>query len=340
MQYGLGLPPLETVMFALENLFARTDLARAMRDNPVTCVDIGARNGADANLLPIAFAADVIGFEPEADAFAGLSPQSLYRSVRYENKAIGWSAGKRPLRVTRDPQSSTLLEPDERIGAEFGKPQFFETVKTVEVETATLDDALAAARVGGVDFLKLDIEGAEYEVLQASPRALASAVAVKTEVSFVPFRKNQKLAADMERYMAENGFRLMDLMGPSRWRRHGYVIHPHFAPEPIPYSRGQIMHGDYLFMRDPATLVETKRAARAAFIAMAYGYFDYAEVLLTRNDVADELRQRHGIDVGAAVRAASALYGRVVLGREIWAHMRAAIPLLRSLARMVFRPLR
>lgn len=323
-------------MLAFENLFARTDFARAMLDNPVLCVDVGARNGVEADLLPIAFAVDVIGFEPEDKAFTDLPAQSPFRSVRFENKAVGMNNGSGLLRVMRDPQSSTLLEPDERIGGEFGKPQFFETVETAEVETVILDDALVSSRGAEVDFLKLDIEGAEYEVLHASPRTLDSVLAIKAEVSFVPFRKNQKRAGVLELYMAEQGFRLMDIIRPSRWRRHGDIIHPHYSLESIPYSRGQIVQGDYLFMRNPVALVETRRAARAAFIAMAYGYFDYAEVLLTRKDVAEDLQKNYGIDVRASVQMASALYGRVVLGREIWAHMRAMVPYLRSLGRLLF----
>ena len=50
-------------------------------------------------------------------------------------------------------------------------------------------------------YMKLDTEGLEMEVLQGAPRVLSQVVALKVEVSFLPFRRGQPLAADMDLYI-------------------------------------------------------------------------------------------------------------------------------------------
>jgi hypothetical protein len=82
-------------------------------------------------------------------------------------------------------------------------------------------------------------------------------------------------------YLEDRGFRLMQLPELNPWRVRGYEVHPAVSREPIRYSRGQLIHGDFLFMRDPTFFADPKQRMRGAFLAMAYGYFDHAERLLS-----------------------------------------------------------
>lgn len=236
------------------NLLQNTGFARALNAHPLVAADIGARGGFEPDLLPLAFAVDAIGFEPEPTAFAALSSSGPWRSLRHLPVAIGGTNGQRILHVTTDNQSTSLLEPDPAAIAEFDKPQFVTVTKTLNVETRTLDEALSGAGVGRVDYLKLDIEGAELEVLRAAPRIVGGLLALKVEVTFLPMRRDQALARHIESHLAGHGFRLMDFIRPAHWRRDGYIIHPQISGGTIPYSRGQLIHGDYLFFRAPDTI--------------------------------------------------------------------------------------
>jgi FkbM family methyltransferase len=317
------------------NLLHKTGFASALTAHPVVAVDIGARGGFEPDLLPLAFAVDAIGFEPEPEAFGALKQGGPWRSLRHLPVAIGGTNGPRTLHVTRDNASTTLLEPDPDSIAEFDKPQFVTVTRTLTVSTRTLDDALAEAGVARVDYLKLDIEGAELEVLRAAPRTVDGLLALKVEVSFLPLRRGQALAADIDQYFAERGFKLMDFIRPAHWRRDGYIIHPQIGEGVIPYSRGQLIHGDYVFFRKPGAIREPERALRAAALAMTHGYFDYAAGLLRRPDVAAWLMSEFAIDAERTLRSVSMRFGWRAWRTALWQHVRLLSPFMRSLVRLL-----
>lgn len=306
-----------------------------MTDYPISAIDIGARGGFDTDLSPIAFAVDAVGFEPEPDAFAHLSVPGPWKTHRYVPIAISGSGGRRRLNITRDPVGTTLLDPNQKLGLEFGKQQFFEVIRTIELETETLDSAVSQLGIPRVDYLKIDIEGAELEVLVGGAKTLEGLLALKTEVMFAPVRHQQPFAADMDSMLRAKGFRLMEIIRPAVWRRHGYIVHPQFGREAIPYSKGQLIHGDYLFFREPEKLESPHQALRLSFVALAYGFFDFAECLLARPDVHELLKDQYGIRLGEEMKRASSRFGRRIWMRELVSHLRGIAPFIRSFARMM-----
>jgi len=323
------------------DLFRRTKFAPAMDALPLVCLDVGARGGIESDLLPLAFACDTIGFEPDAEEFKRLetSPPGPWRSRRYAPVALAGGRGRRMLHLTVDRASASLLQPDPAIGARFDKTQYCTVERTVDIDTVGLDDAVAAYAARAPDYLKIDVESAEGEVFAGAKRTLSSLIAIKTEISFMPFRRGQALAADIDRMLRGDGFELMDYTRPAHWRRRGHVLHPLSAPGPVPYARGQLMHGDALYMRGPDALPagadESDRAAadrllRACWLLMAHGYFDHAEDLLRRPAARHRLVADFGIDPAAALFDASCRMGRAAWRTALWRQLRGLVPLLRA----------
>jgi FkbM family methyltransferase len=318
---------------AQTDLFRRTDFAAAMAAMPVQAIDIGARAGFEPDLLPIAFAVDAVGFEPEPEAFAALDgrPADPWRSQRHLPTAVSGRAGPRTLHINADPASTSLLPAVAKTAAMHHHVAWSETRATATVETDTLDAALARFGIPAPDFIKLDVEGAEGEILAAAPGALAAATSVKVEVGFMPLREGQFPAHAIARLMDEAGFMLIDLIRPARWRQRRGVIHPQMTPGPAPYSRGRLAHGDFLFFRDPDTLgADGARAARAAWVAMTYGYFDHAAALLAREDAAAAIAPHLPGGAAAALRGASRLYGRRAWTAALGESAAALRPFLRG----------
>ena len=322
-------------MYRFDNFFRDTAFSAAMADYPILAIDVGARGGFEADLLPVAFAVDAVGFEPEPAAFAHLSGVGPWKSLRYAPIALSGSGGWRRLNVTRDPTGATLLEPNQKFGSELDKQQFFEVVRTIELKTETLDDAVSQLGISRVDYLKIDIEGAELEVLVGGAKTLEGLLALKTEVMFAPVRHQQPFAADMDSMLRAKGFRLMEIIRPAVWRRHGYIVHPQFGREAIPYSKGQLIHGDYLFFREPEKIESHHQALRMSFVALAYGFFDFAECLLARPDVHGLLKDQYGLRLGEEMKRASSRFGRRIWMRELVSHLRGIAPFIRSFARMM-----
>ncbi|CDL00127.1 putative methyltransferases [Magnetospirillum gryphiswaldense MSR-1 v2] len=302
------------------DFFRHGDLAPTIAAAGLRAVDIGSRGGFDPDLLPIAWAVDGIGFEPEPQAFAQLqaTDPAPWRSVRWLPFAIGAANGPATLWIPPDPVGASLLEHDPAVGERFGLSHLTSNCRPLTVDTVTLDHALAGLALP--DYLKLDVEGAELSILQAAPQTLAATVAIKAEASFVAARKNQPLVADMDVFLRGQGFELMDIIRPMRWRAQPVAPHPYSWRGQPGYSRGQIGQCDLLYFRRADTLAADRQTLAAGLIAMALGYFDHALPLLTRSGIKAD-----------AVAHASRRLGRRVAWQQMRANLRELVPLLRSL---------
>lgn len=318
-----------------------------MQDLPIQCLDIGSRNGIEADLLPIAFAVDATGFEPdvaECDRISQL-PSAPWRSVRHIPAAIAGKTGTQTLHIAQDPVSSSLLPPIAAFAARFNKTAHSTIVDTVEVETYALDAAMDKFDIPLPDFIKLDVEGVELDILKNAPKALRNATAIKIEVAFPMLRENQPAAWELEAFLTWQGFELLAIIQPAHWRRHGHIAHPMVSREEIPYSRGQLIHCDYLFMRRPDALspadsdpeTAAARRLRAAWIAMAYGYFDRAEEYLDDQLTSGLLSDRWQCTGKSALRSASISYGRAAWYLAFYGHVRGVVPFIRYASAALLR---
>lgn len=318
------------------NFFRSTEFAPIFDDAALTAMDIGSRGGFDPDLLPIAWAVDGIGFEPDPAALAELHtmPTKPWRSLRFLPAAIGAATGSAVLHVPADPIGASLLPHDTAIGKRFRMEHLTECARTVPVETVTLDEAAQLWTMPPASYLKLDVEGAELDVLKGAGTVLHHVVAIKTEAAFLPVRLGQPLAADLDRYLRAHGFVLMDMVSPHHWRRGPLAPHPYVSAHDPAYSRGQIIQCDMLFFRDPAAIAEDdcETALRAGLIAMALGFFDHASMLFERPAVSTLLSSRYGLHAPTALNTASRAMGRRVALAELKRQLRGLIPLLRSLS--------
>jgi FkbM family methyltransferase len=74
-----------------------------------------------------------------------------------------------------------------------------------------LDDLVKELGVEDVDALKLDVQGAEMEVLAGASEILKGCKVVQVEVSFRRFYEKAPLAHEVIRFFAEQGFRIFDI---------------------------------------------------------------------------------------------------------------------------------
>lgn len=79
-----------------------------------------------------------------------------------------------------------------------------------------LDALLAAQQLPLPDFIKIDVQGYELEVLLGAENALSNATAVLIEVSLLPINKGCPLIKDIMNFFDARGFALMDVTGISR----------------------------------------------------------------------------------------------------------------------------
>src|SRR5882757_6604989 len=147
-------------------------------------VDVGA-NPIDGDppyrAMLAAGLCEVVGFEPQGDALAKLEKMAGPHE-RYLPYALGDGTAQ-TLNVCGLEGMTSLLVPDPAHLALFNLFPTWGTVKEqIPVTTRRLDDI---AEITRMDVLKMDVQGAEREVLAHGRSKLKDAVAVQTEVSFI-----------------------------------------------------------------------------------------------------------------------------------------------------------
>lgn len=141
---------------------------------------------------------------------------------------------------------SSLLKPSARHLAFFnGFDRFGEIHSTEEVQTTRLDDV---AGLPDLDYLKMDIQGAELMALEHGRERLAKCAAVQLEVSFVPLYENQPTFGEIDAWMRAQGFLPHSFAELKRWsiapvRRNNNIR--------IPFN--QLLEADVVYVRDPTT---------------------------------------------------------------------------------------
>lgn len=191
-------------------------------DAPLIIFDIGACEGEDTVRYARRFPrARLFAFEPlpanQALVRANLARYGIDRaelvplalSDRAGETVFHVSSGRPPDEFAgRDwnygNKSSSLLAPAVA-GPMYGWVEFKERIT---VRTATLDDFCAERGIPAIDFIHMDVQGAEWLVLQGAHRMLPRTGALWLEVSDRALYAGQRLRPELERLMCRQGFAL------------------------------------------------------------------------------------------------------------------------------------
>jgi FkbM family methyltransferase len=145
----------------------------------------------------------VVGFEPIAEECLSLNERFHDQGHIYLPYAIGDGARHLFHRCTYS-MTSSLLEPDLNWMDPFHDlSRYCQVTAVEEIDTHRLDDI---KEISGVDYLKIDVQGAELEVLKGAVRTLQGTLVVQTEVEFVPIYRRQPLFAEVDQFLRAHGF--------------------------------------------------------------------------------------------------------------------------------------
>lgn len=142
---------------------------------------------------------------------------------------------------------TSLLKPNATTLQFFnGFPLFGQIHETRPVQTTRLDDV---AGLPDIDFLKLDIQGAELVVLENGLRKLASCVAIQLEVSYVCLYENQPSFGEVDVFMRRNGFLPHCFLEVKKWS-----IAPMLMGNDPRRPFNQLLESDIVYVRNLLSL--------------------------------------------------------------------------------------
>jgi FkbM family methyltransferase len=201
-------------------------LVGSLLERPVTVVDAGARWGVPTPWTWFGPHARAFAFEPDLDEAERLIDQ--YRgdpSVVVVPVALGQETGTIPFYMCVDPSGSSIYPPSgpPRSSTAGPVPSGPEATfdRMVQVEVVTLDEWLQTSGHGPIDAMKMDVQGAELDILKGASTALETVRMLVAEVHLNKMYDGAALFGEVDGFLREHGFEL--------WR---FPVIAHYSQEP------------------------------------------------------------------------------------------------------------
>jgi hypothetical protein len=114
-----------------------------------------------------------------------------------------------------------------------------------------LDSFCEEYNIQNVDFIKLDTEGSELDILKGAEKTLKNSVlGISVEVEFIKMYIDQPLFSDIDQYLRSLNFELYDL---DLNRKTRSSLSPYSSSN---VGIGQLVQGQALYLRDSASEIE------------------------------------------------------------------------------------
>ena len=147
----------------------------------------------------------VILFEPiERPYNALVSKFGNSNNFQVFNLALSDTKGKATFYNTTKDNCSSLREPNGEVLLARNRADIAEYTESI-VETDLLDNYTKHLDV--IDFLKLDTQGSEYEVIKGGIATIAKTKELKVEVEYDQWYKGQKIAPEVDEFITSLGFK-------------------------------------------------------------------------------------------------------------------------------------
>jgi FkbM family methyltransferase len=186
------------------------------KEDPIVIFDIGACEAEDSIRYALKYPnATIHSFEPLPSNLKiirdNLDKTGLSHRIHLHEEALSDKKGIATFHVSNSSQgvhankSSSLLEPKEHL-------VFYEYVdfnEKMEVKTITLHDFSQSHQITKIDFIHMDVQGAELNVLLGAADMIHAVKAVWLEVSPHEIYKGQALDKDIYTFMMKKGFFLV-----------------------------------------------------------------------------------------------------------------------------------
>jgi hypothetical protein len=236
--------------------------SRALADDPVVVVDVGCGLGIDVGWRCFGPDLRAFGFDPNLDEIERLAAAEQHPGIEYAAGWVGLPAGH-PFAAAQRGGDYWGRNPWNRLSVTAAMGHAPVTVAAEPVEPAAeprvadadrrivLDEYLAAAGVSSVDFVKLDVDGPDFEVLVSLEDVLAAGpvLGVGMEVNFFGSgAPTDHTLHNTDRFLKERGFELFDLT--VRRYSTGALPARFLLPHPAETTTGRITQGDAAYFRD------------------------------------------------------------------------------------------
>ena len=154
----------------------------------------------------------IIGFEIEKEVCNKMNAKTD-STVKYYPHALGQKNEKKKLYITQHPMCSSLYKPNEDLIKLYNNFEVAYLKSETEIETISLDHFIQKYMIEEIDFIKIDVQGAELDIFKGANKALKNVLKIVCEVEFIPHYENQPLFGDVCNFLAKYDFMFNKFLG-------------------------------------------------------------------------------------------------------------------------------
>jgi len=168
----------------------------------ITFVDIGARGGIKQKWRLIRDQLKVVCFEPNPEEQENLRKQVWWEDAVIIPSGLWCVKGTINLYITENPGLTSVYKLSPKMVGRLSANDF-KVVKTIRMPVNTLDSYDLKP-----DFIKLDTQGSELEILKGAEESLKTTTCIECEVEFEEVYDGQGLFCDIHAFLLARGFTL------------------------------------------------------------------------------------------------------------------------------------
>ncbi len=220
-------------------------------------------------LLDIFPESQIIAFEVDEALCEELNNKAK-PGLRYYPVALGSDERKCAFYETNHPMCCSLYKPNEKLIALYNHMEMAMLKSVSSIETVSLDYFKKEQKIESVDFIKIDIQGAELDVFRGGINTLEDIVAIVSEVEFIPHYIDQPLFGDVCSFLTENGMMFHKFLGVA-----GRALKP-IVIDNNPDLPSQHMWSDAVFIKDVFKIPElpSNKLLKLGMLAFVYDSLD------------------------------------------------------------------
>jgi FkbM family methyltransferase len=200
--------------------------------------------------------------------------------LKFYPYALGSKEEKRKLYETNHPMCSSLYEPNEKLLKLFNNLSVAYLKKITEVNTISLDTFVKREKIESIDFIKMDIQGAELDVLKGAEKSLENVLTIVSEVEFLPIYNDQPLFGDVCTFLSSKNIMFHKFLGLS-----GRSLIPVILENNVNFPTQHIW-SDAVFIKNILKIEELNNSQllKQAIISYLYGSPDLSYFCLINYD--------------------------------------------------------
>lgn len=223
-----------------------------MGNDKVVYADIGGTGERKGIIRENLEHIELLIFEP------GATPEPM-AGVTIHRTGLWSSHAQLKLNVLRNHEASTIYQINETLMGRYSIGSLHDTMGQVNIEVHPLDDVVGTSP----DFIKIDVEGAEFEILKGAKKCLDSCLGIFIEISFKDRYTNAPKYFETMKMIENAGFEMYDIY-PEYWKR---------APTfPTHKTNHEVVWANVLYIRPGEDVISMMRDHPTKALSIARKY--------------------------------------------------------------------